>query len=180
MRQFRSHGSGQYQRGDFQAAGDNLVIEDGVLVFHPETIALGNNVYIGHNTILKGYHQGTMRIGSNCWIGQGCFFHSAGSIRIGDNVGIGPAVKIITSYHAEEGRALPILASRLEFAAVEIGDDCDIGVGSIILPGVRIGRGAQIGAGAVVSRDVPDYAIARGVPARTMRLRPDRAADPRP
>jgi len=85
---------------------------------------------------------------------------------------MGPFVKILTSTHQEAGRELPILAAPLNFASVHIEEESDIGVGAIILPGVRIGRGAQIGAGAVVSRDIPPYAIAAGVPARIIRMRP--------
>jgi acetyltransferase-like isoleucine patch superfamily enzyme len=171
MRPHRSHGSGKFERTQFLEIGDNVVFEDGVLVFHPETIALGSNIYVGHNTILKGYYKGEMRIGDNSWIGQNCFFHSAGSIVIGRNVGIGPSVKIITSYHGEGGIDIPILSSGIEFKEVVIEDDADIGIGSTVLPGVRIGKGVQIGAGSVVTRDVPDYAVAYGSPARVARFR---------
>jgi acetyltransferase-like isoleucine patch superfamily enzyme len=58
-------------------------------------------------------------------------------------------------------------------APVVIEDDCDLGVGAIVLPGVRIGKGAQIGAGAVVVEDVPPYSVAIGVPARVTRERPE-------
>jgi acetyltransferase-like isoleucine patch superfamily enzyme len=147
------------------------VIEEGVLVFHPENIALGDDVYVGHRTILKGYHKGRMVIGRGTWIGQDCFFHSAGDIVIGENVGIGPCVKILTSAHRLDELDKPILHAAIDFAPVHIGDGADIGVGAILLPGVTIGSGAQIGAGAVVSSDIPPMAIASGVPARVMRLR---------
>ncbi len=166
-----SHGSGRFDRAQFARIGRNVVIEDGVLVFHPETVELGDGVYVGHQTILKGYFRGHMVIGDGTWIGQQCFFHSAGGLTIGRNVGIGPGVKIITSLHAEEGVSIPILHSRLEFSPVVVEDDADLGVGSVILPGVRVGRGAQVGAGAVVADDVPAYAVAAGVPARVIRMR---------
>jgi acetyltransferase-like isoleucine patch superfamily enzyme len=169
---FRSHGDGSFQPGDFRALGANVVFEAGVLVFHAANISLGANIYIGHRTILKGYHLNELVVGDDVWIGQNGFFHSAGGIRIGSRVGIGPTVSILTSTHREEGRHVPILHSDIEFAPVVIEDDCDIGVGAIILPGVTIGRGAQIGAGAVVSRDIPAYAVAAGVPARILRERP--------
>src|SRR6267143_525255 len=167
----RSHGSGNVRRTQFKQIGKSVIIEPGVLVFHPENIALGSNVYIGHYAILKGYYRGQMKIGDGTWIGSQCFFHSAGDLIIGKYVGVGPGVKIITSFHAEEGIAKPILKSRIEFAPVIIGDGTDIGVGATILPGVTIGEGAQIGAGAVVSRHVPAYAVVAGVPARLLRLR---------
>lgn len=166
-----SHGSGQFETSQFNRIGDGVVIELGVLVFHPENIEIGENVYIGHYTILKGYHRGRMVIGSGTWVGQQCFFHSAGDLIIGNNVGIGPGVKIITSSHTEEGISKPILHSRIQFASVVIEDDADIGIGAIILPGVEIGRGAQVGAGAVVTRSVLADAIVAGVPARLLRMR---------
>jgi acetyltransferase-like isoleucine patch superfamily enzyme len=129
-------------------------------------------VYVGHYAILKAYHLNEMHIGDESWIGQQCFFHSAGGISIGKHVGIGPGVRILTSAHGEAGRAMPVLLSPVETAPVVIEDDADIGVGAIILPGVTIGRGAIIGAGAVVNKSIPPYTIAAGVPARVLRDRP--------
>jgi acetyltransferase-like isoleucine patch superfamily enzyme len=168
---FQTHGSGQYDVLDFASIGHNVIIEPGVLVFHPQNIRLGNNVYIGHQTIIKGYFKNELLIEDNTWIGQQCIIHSAGGIHIGKNVGIGPGVKILTSYHDDEGIVVPILASRLAFAPVVIGENCDLGVGSIILPGVSIGAGVQVGAGAVVTKDVPANAVIAGVPARVIRFR---------
>ncbi len=168
----RSHGTGAFVPTDFARCGADCVFETGVLVFHPETIELGDNVYVGHQTILKGYYKNRMTIGAETWIGQQCFFHSAGGLHIGARVGIGPGVKIITSVHEEAGRDVPILMSPVRFAPVTIEDDADLGVGAIVLPGVTIGRGAQIGAGAVVTTDIPAYAVAVGSPARVTRERP--------
>jgi acetyltransferase-like isoleucine patch superfamily enzyme len=170
-RRYQSHGTGQFAPTDLGGLGEGCVLEAGVLVFHPSQVFLGQNVYVGHQTILKGYHNGAMHIGDHTWIGQQCFFHSAGGIRIGSNVGIGPCVKILTSVHDEAGRGTPILHAPLRFAPVCVQDDADIGVGAILLPGVTVGRGAQVGAGAVVSRSIPPYAVAHGVPARVQRMR---------
>jgi acetyltransferase-like isoleucine patch superfamily enzyme len=127
---------------------------------------------VGHRAILKGYHQNELVIEDGAWIGEGTFVHAAGGIRIGRNVGIAPGVSIISSTHAEEGRDVPILHAGIHLAPVVLDDDCDLGVGSIVLPGVTVGRGAQVGAGAVVTRDVPPYAVVAGVPARVLRERP--------
>ncbi len=167
----RSHGTGEWDRSQFARLGEGVVIEAGVLVFHPENIEIDDDVYVGHHTMLKGYHTNRMVIGAGTWIGQQCFFHSAGGITIGRNVGIGPAVKILTSFHAEEGISKPILHSRIEFAPVVVEDDCDLGIGSILLPGVTVGRGCQVGAGAVVTRSVAPYSVVVGVPARVLRVR---------
>jgi acetyltransferase-like isoleucine patch superfamily enzyme len=173
MRPFRSHGDGRFTREQLRACGVHVVFEDNARVWHPETVSIGENVYVGHDAMLKGYHLNTLQIGDDTWIGQGVFLHSAGGIEIGARVGVGPFVKMLTSTHGEAGRDVPILASPLEFAPIVVEDDSDIGVGTIILPGVRIGRGAQIGAGAVVTRDVPAYAVAAGNPARVLRMRPE-------
>ena len=172
MRQFRSHGDGAFTRADFARIGNRVVIEDGVRVWHPETVELGENVYLGHGAMLKGYYKNHLRVGDDTWIGQGVFLHSAGGIVIGARVGVGPFVKVLTSVHDEGGRDVPILDAPLRFAPVLIEDDSDIGVGAIILPGITIGRGAQVGAGAVVTRDVPAYAVVAGNPAKLLRMRP--------
>jgi acetyltransferase-like isoleucine patch superfamily enzyme len=142
-----------------------------VWVFHPENIEIGNNVYVGHGTFLKGYYKSLMVIGDNTWIGQTCFLHAGGGLRIGNNVGIGPCVKILTHQHREQERDRPIVFCEQEFRPVVVEDDGDIGIGAIILPGVTIGRGAIVGAGAVVTHDVEPYTVVVGVPARVLRVR---------
>lgn len=169
---YRSRGSGEFRPEDLRAIGSNVVIEPGVLVFHPDHVELGSNVYIGHRTILEAYHQNLMVIGDGTWVGSGCFFHSAGGITIGQAVGIGPGVKILTSEHEPTNTGRPVILSPLRFAPVVIEDGADIGVGAILMPGVTIGVGAIVGAGAVVTRDVLPGVIAMGVPARAQRVRP--------
>ena len=170
-KQHKSHGNGKFKRSQFKRIGENVIFEPGVLVFHPENIIIEDNVYIGHNTILKGYYQNQMVIGQNTWVGQNCFFHAAGGLTIGKNVGIGPGVMIITSHHKDGVKDIPILFSTIEFNPVIIGDDSDIGIGAIILPGLTIGRGAQIGAGSVVTKNINDYVVVAGKPARLIRHR---------
>ena len=167
----RSHGTGQFTREQLRACPASVVIEPGALIFHPENVSLGEDVYLGHYAILKGYHQNQLRVGRGAWIGQAAFLHAAGGITVGEEVGIGPHAIVLTSTHADPGRALPIMKGALEFAPVTLGDGCDLGVGCIILPGVTVGKGAQIGAGAVVTRDVPDFAVVAGNPARILRHR---------
>ena len=116
--------------------GKKTVLEEGVLLFHPENISIHNNVYVGHNTILKGYYKNEMIIGEGTWIGPQCFFHSAGGIKIGKNIGIGPGVNILTSYHKDTNIKKPILHEELELKPVIIEDDSDLGVNSVIMPNV--------------------------------------------
>ena len=168
MKYYTSHGTGAFDESQFASIGQHVIFEAGVLAFHPENIYLGDNIYIGHYTILKGYYQNKMVIEDNTWIGQGCFFHSAGGIHIGKDVGIGPGVKIITSTHELTSGEDPIMKGALDFKPVRIDAGCDIGVGAIILPGVHIHERAQIGAGAVVTQNIPPDTVAVGVPAKVV------------
>jgi acetyltransferase-like isoleucine patch superfamily enzyme len=167
----RSHGTGIVKPEDFARLGENVIFEPGVLVFHPQNIEIGDNVYVGHATMLKAYHVRRLSIGDHTWIGQACFFHAGGGIQIGRAVGIGPAVKILTSEHQDSDVDIPVLFAPLRFAPVVIQDGSDIGTNTVVLPGVTIGEGAIVGAGSVVSRDVPDYEVWAGVPARRLRSR---------
>ncbi len=167
----QSHGTGEFHREDFRSIGEGVVFEPGVLVFHPENIELGRNIYLGHYAILKGYYINNLVIGDDSWIGQFSFLHAAGGLRIGRAVGIGPRVTILTSQHQLERRELPVISAPLEFGTVIIKDGCDIGVNSCIMPGVTVGEGAVVGAGAVVVNDIPPYEVWAGVPARRIRKR---------
>ncbi len=163
----RSHGSGEIDRAALAACGDGVVFEPGALIFHPENVEIGSDVYVGHYAILKGYYRNTLRIDDGAWIGQQAFLHAAGGLTVGRRVGIGPGVKILTSKHQMPADPdAPIMDGALELAPVVLEDGCDIGIGAVVLPGVRVGRGAQVGAGAVVTRDVAPGAIVAGAPAR--------------
>lgn len=168
---YKSHGDGGFRREDFAEIGDNVVIERGVLVFHPQNIHIGSNVYIGHNSILHGYHKNEIFLEDHSWIGQGCFLHGAGGIKVGRAVGLGPMVKVLTSYHLEGELSDPLIFNQLEFGEVNIEDGCDIGMGSILLPGVKVGEGSIVGAGSVVTKDIPPYSVSAGNPARLLRKR---------
>ncbi len=171
MRKQQSHGNDRWGPGDFQGFGEGTHIEATVLVFHAGNLQIGAGVHIGNHTILKGYHNNSLVIGDECWIGEQCYFHAAGGITISRKVGFGPGVKILTSRHAEEGIERPIIESRIDVEPVEIGDHSDLRTGAIILSGVTIGRGVQVGAGAVVTCDPPEYAVAAGVPAQLLHKR---------
>lgn len=166
-----SHGSGRFSRGELGSCGPGTVIEEGVLVFQPQHVFLGDDVYVGHRAVLHGDTRGELRIGDGSWIGPDCFLHGAGGLTIGRRVGIGPRVAIITSVHAETPAGGAIIDAPLEFAPVNVGDGCDVGVGAILLPGTRLGAGVQVGAGAVVSGEFDGGIVLAGVPARVLRSR---------
>ncbi len=95
---------------------------------------------------------------------------TGGGVQIGDRVLIGYRTQILSSNHHINGRE-PIFNSGHVYKQVVIGNDVWIGAGVIVLPGVTIGEGAVIAAGSVVTKDVPAFTIAAGVPARVIRER---------
>ena len=89
------------------------------------------------------------------------------NVRIGDRVSFGPRVTLVTSSHPNNSRIAAV--APVAKGPIIIEDDAWIGAGAVILPGVRIGRGAVVGALSVVSTDVPELAIVAGQPAREIR-----------
>ena len=104
--------------------------------------------------------------------GIGIRANISGPCSIGNNVIMGPDVTVFTANHRTDRVDIPIkYQGDTEPELVVIGDDCWIGYRAIILPGVRIGKGVVVGAGAVVTKDVPDYAVVAGNPARVVKIR---------
>jgi acetyltransferase-like isoleucine patch superfamily enzyme len=168
---WRTHGTGRFSVGELGSVGKRVVLEEGVLIFNPSHVHLGDDVYVGHRAMLKGDTRNELVVGRGSWIGQDSYMHSAGGIIIGDHVGIAPRAMILTSRHAETSVGTPIMFGRLELERVEIGDGCDVGMGAILLPGTRLGAGVLVGAGAVVKGEFADGVVIAGVPARLLRRR---------
>ncbi|AUG58715.1 MAG TPA: acetyltransferase [Ruminiclostridium sp.] len=131
----------------FKKAGKNINIEHGAF------FASGRDIEIGDNSGL----------GLNCRI--------TGPLKIGSYVMMGPDVMIFTQNHRNDRLDIPMMLQTDPKKPVVIGDDVWIAARAIILPGVTIGKGAIIGAGAVVTKDVPEYAVVGGNPARVIRYR---------
>ena len=106
-----------------------------------------------------------VNIGKRCFIQQCCTFFGRGGITIGNDVFIGPKVNLITINHDPD----PDNRSATYGRPIVIEDKVWIGINSTILPGVRIGYGAIVGAGSVVTKDVPAMTIVAGNPARIIK-----------
>jgi acetyltransferase-like isoleucine patch superfamily enzyme len=117
-----------------------------------------------------------LRVGSGFSVNSGALIDGRGGISIGNDVLIGPYVVINSSEHAHKQLDVPMTSVDHVMAPVRIGDDVWIGAHAVITGGVEIGSGSVIAAGAVVTRDVPAYAIVGGVPASIIGDR--READP--
>ncbi len=106
-----------------------------------------------------------LHLGEHVFINSGCCFQDQGGIEIGDHTLIGHQVVFATINHDVR----PEERASMSFRPIHIGKNVWIGSHATILPGVSVGDGAIIGAGAVVTKDVPSRAIAVGVPARVVR-----------
>jgi acetyltransferase-like isoleucine patch superfamily enzyme len=145
--------------------GQGVTVAPHVVFRHPETFDIGDGVFIGEQAILQGRHDGRCVIGAGSWIGPQAFL-DARDLVMGERVGWGPGARVLGSAHTGQPIDRPVIATDLEIAPVRVGDWADIGVNAVILPGVNLGRGCIVGAGAVVTGDVPDFAKVAGVPAR--------------
>jgi acetyltransferase-like isoleucine patch superfamily enzyme len=151
-------------------AGNGLRLEPEVVVKHPETMEIGDAVFIGAHSMIQGRFDGICRIGNHVWIGPHSYF-DARNLVLEDYVGWGPGAKVLGSSHSGEPSDVPIIMTELKIEPVVVGYGADVGTNATLLPGVRVGAHSIVGAGAVVTSDVPDYAIVAGVPARVMRYR---------
>ena len=106
-------------------------------------------------------------VGDNFYSNTNLTILDVAPVKIGDNVFIAPNVSIFTAGHPVHPKARN---SAFEYGIpIEIGNDCWIGGNSVICPGVKIGNGVVIGAGSVVTRDIPDSVIAVGNPCKVLR-----------
>jgi len=121
-----------------------------------------------HNvSSLPGVHYANLQIGSDCYFGREIFFDLADKIVVEDNVTVSMRVMLLTHTHAGKS---PLTSGRLppSQAPIVLKRGCYIGAGATILQGITVGECAIVGAGAVVTRDVPAHTTVVGVPARTI------------
>ncbi len=133
--------------GIFKNAGRHMNIEHGAY------FASGRDIEIGDNS----------GIGLNCRV--------TGPLKIGRDVMMGPDVMIFTQNHETNRLDIPMRLQTAPKKPVVIEDDVWIAARVIILPGITVHRGAILGAGAVVTKDVPEYAVVGGNPARIIKYR---------
>ena len=155
--------------------GTQTVIDDycvlNALGSDTSEITVGNKVFVGRNTVLKT-RGGKIVINDHADIGQNCYLGTTERIEIGKYVLIAAYSYIGGSQHRMEDRERPMALQGISRqGGVIIEDDVWIGANVIINDGVHIAKGSVIGAGSVVTKDIPSYSIAYGVPATVRRKR---------
>jgi len=136
----------RFLRYFFRSLGQHAVIKAGFKVARPEMIT----------------------IGSHCNFARGVFITGGGGVTIGDWVGFGPDVKVWSVNHRFDDPDTPWQLQGWEEKPVHIEDDVWLGANVFVMPGVTIGKGAIVSAGAVVSKSIPAYALVAGNPARVV------------
>lgn len=137
-------------------------------------ISIGSNVNIGiNNQIYCSDNPGGLVIGNNVFTNSNVMLNAdcGGVIKIGNNVLIGPNVVIRSADHNFSSADKPILEQGHNGKEIIIEDDVWIGANAVVLKGVRISKGAVVGAGAVVTKDLDEYVVAGGVPAKKITSR---------
>jgi acetyltransferase-like isoleucine patch superfamily enzyme len=163
--------------------GERCFIDDDVTIYIADgrgRVVLDEGVYLYRGSILEVVKGGEIRIGSGTHIQPYCVLNSViGKLDIGRNVQIAAHCGFFPYRHRIDDVDVPIqeqgFASK---GGIVIDDDVWIGTGVKVMDGVHIGRGSVVGAGAVVTRDVPSYSVAVGNPARVVRRRTGRPTPP--
>jgi acetyltransferase-like isoleucine patch superfamily enzyme len=157
--------------------GKGVYLDQGVYLHAlPQGITIGDNSFIMHHTTLHVFNfrnlpQAGITIGKNCFLGEFNVIRAQGGVRIGNDVYTGPMVQMVAVNHVYQDPNRPIREQGITAQGIVIEDDVWIGANATIVDGVTIGRGSIIGAGAVVTRDIPPYSIAVGAPAKPVKDR---------
>jgi acetyltransferase-like isoleucine patch superfamily enzyme len=152
-----------------------IFIDERVFIFQDkggEGVELGKNVLIYRDTIIQTGYGGSVTIGTHSSIQPRCQLSAyKAPIRIGCDVMIASNCAFYSYDHSIELGEIIRKQPLKSKGGIVVEDDAWLGVGVIVLDGVRIGKGAVVGAGSVVNKDIPDYAIAVGNPARVVKIR---------
>lgn len=172
-----------YKSRMFQAFGKNVSLGRNTTYIGEKYISIGDNTFIGNYGRLTayGYYEKTkqyfsplLTIGHNCNIGEQSHITAINCIMIGNNVLTGPRVLITDNAHGDSSSNVLEAAPTERFlyckGKVVIEDNVWIGEGAMIMPNVHIGKGAIIAANSVVTKDIPSYSVAAGIPAKVIKI----------
>lgn len=155
--------------------GKKVFVGDGVMIYEDNgggSVDIGSGVHIHRQATIQTGQNGSVTIGEGTGIQPRCQLSAyLGNITIGKHVEIAPNCSFYPYSHGMDAGERIGKQPLISKGGITIEDDVWLGVGTIILDGVKIGKGAVIGAGSVVSKDIPEGAIAVGAPARVVKMR---------
>jgi len=133
------------------------------------SLVINADCHVNHFAWLRAWGAG-IRMGQSCTLNH--YSMLQGPITLGDGVRIGAHSLFIATEHRFASRDVPIHQQGVHGKGITVGDDVYVGSNVTVLDGVTIGKGTILAAGAVVTRDLPEYVIAAGVPAKPIKDRP--------
>ena len=140
----------------------------------PDGVEIGENTLVMHGSVLhvynfRGLPHAFIRIGRDSLVGEYSVIRGQGGVTIGDRVYTSPGTQIIAVNHIFNDPERPFVEQGITAEGIVIEDDVWLGSNCVITDGVRVGKGAVVAAGAVVTKDVPPHTIVAGVPAKVLR-----------
>jgi acetyltransferase-like isoleucine patch superfamily enzyme len=154
--------------------GDNVVIDDNCCLDAKGTtnrgITIEDGVFVGRNTILS-CKNGNITLEEDANVGFNVEIFSAADVRVGRRTLIAAYTYLVGGDHLFDRTDIPVLHQGRTARGIDVGENVWLGAHVVVSDGCRIGRDAIVGAGAVVTADVPEFHIAAGVPARVIRDR---------
>ncbi|HBC99496.1 MAG TPA: acyltransferase [Lachnoclostridium sp.] len=154
----------------------NLHLEKGAVLEGTLEVMKNGRVTIGKNTHVRRWccfrpYGGYIKIGDNCTVNSFSHISGNGGVEIGNNVLIATQCVIVSANHIFEDCKVPISVQGETKEKITIEDDCWLGAGVKVIAGVTIHKGSVIGAGTVVTHDVPPYSVVVGVPGKVIKNR---------
>ncbi len=154
--------------------GDNVIVDDNCLLDAKGKdnagIRIGNGVFLGRNSILS-CKNGDIVLGENVNIGFNCELFSGSRVTLGNDTLVAAYCYFIGGDHNPLDIEASVTKQGSRSEGISVADKCWFGAGVKVLDGVTIGRNCIVGAGAIVTRSVPEYAVAVGMPAKVVRDR---------
>jgi len=180
---------GAYYKNKLKRMGKNVLIDRGVNVWYPQNVEIDDYTHIDKDVKIEGSKQGFVKIGKYNHIANNVVLQGGGGLTIGNYIGIasGTLVYSASNFYKDPNKNSKELLSMSAAAPLDkqyvikkpviIEDYAFLGLNVVVSPGIKIGRGAVIGAGAIVTKDIPPYGIAVGNPAKVIKERPHEESD---
>jgi galactoside O-acetyltransferase len=162
-------------RFPLRACGEDVTIYEWVRILDPEVISIGSHVIVDDFVLIQGGKG--VEIGDHVHVSSFTSIVGGGSAVIGDHCSLPSGCRIVTGTDLADGSGLtnstiPDKYRAVERGHVELGSHVLLGSNVVVHPGVTIGTGTVVGSGSVVTRDLPEWSICLGAPARIIRERP--------